>query len=119
MNYLVATGGLSGFAVRMYFFTRLGISSQTAVIISLAQTFLTNCMLLIFLLSEAIFNAISDRTGKRPCLAVWFDLEGRGVSFMEHVPIWHYRSPNPEEYRQGPRRALERRRLETLRRYIL
>lgn len=50
MNYLVSTGGLSGFAVRMYFFTRLGVSSQTAVIISLAQTFLTNCMLLIFLL---------------------------------------------------------------------
>lgn len=50
MNYLVSTGGLSGFAVRMYFFTRLGIPSQTAVIISLAQTFLTNCMLLLFLL---------------------------------------------------------------------
>jgi uncharacterized protein (TIRG00374 family) len=50
MNYLVSTGGLSGFAVRMYFFTRLGVASQTAVIISLAQTFLTNCMLLIFLL---------------------------------------------------------------------
>jgi hypothetical protein len=50
MNYLVSTGGLSGFAVRMYFFTRLGIPSQTAVLISLAQTFLTNCMLLLFLL---------------------------------------------------------------------
>jgi hypothetical protein len=20
---------------------------------------------------------------------------------MEHVPIWHYRSPNPEEYRHA------------------
>ncbi|MGH7789678.1 MAG: flippase-like domain-containing protein [Candidatus Binatia bacterium] len=50
MNYLVATGGLSGFAVRMYFFTRLGISSQTAVVISLAQTFMTNFMLLVFVL---------------------------------------------------------------------
>jgi uncharacterized protein (TIRG00374 family) len=50
MNYLVATGGLSGFAVRMYFFSRLGIASQTAVIISLAQTFLTNCTLLAFVL---------------------------------------------------------------------
>lgn len=50
VNYLVSTGGLSGFAVRMYFFTRLGIPAQTAVIISLAQTFLTNCMLLLFLL---------------------------------------------------------------------
>ena len=50
MNYLVSTGGLSGFAVRLYFFTRLGVSSQTAVVISLAQTFLTNCTLLVFVL---------------------------------------------------------------------
>jgi len=50
VNYLVSTGGLSGFAVRMYYFTRLGIPSQTAVLISLAQTFLTNLMLLAFLL---------------------------------------------------------------------
>ena len=50
MNYLVATGGLSGFAVRMYFFSRLGMASQTAVIVSLAQTFLTNCVLLAFVL---------------------------------------------------------------------
>jgi len=50
MNYLVATGGLSGFAVRMYFFSRLGMTSQTAVIVSLAQTFLTNCTLLGFVL---------------------------------------------------------------------
>jgi uncharacterized protein (TIRG00374 family) len=50
MNYLVATGGLSGFAVRMYFFTRLGMPSQTAVIVSLAQTFLTNITLLAFVL---------------------------------------------------------------------
>jgi uncharacterized protein (TIRG00374 family) len=55
MNYLVSTGGLSGFAVRMYFFTRLGIPSQTAVIISLAQTFLTNCMLLLFLLGGFVY----------------------------------------------------------------
>lgn len=50
MNYLVATGGLSGFAVRMYFFSRLGLSSQTAVIVSLAQTFLTNVTLLAFVI---------------------------------------------------------------------
>ena len=50
MNYLVATGGLSGFAVRMYFFARLGISSQTAVVVSLAQTFLTNLTLLAFVI---------------------------------------------------------------------
>jgi uncharacterized protein (TIRG00374 family) len=41
VNYLVATGGLSGFAVRMYFFSRLGMPSQT---------FLTNFSLLGFVL---------------------------------------------------------------------
>jgi transketolase len=24
--------------------------------------------------------------------------KGKGVSFMENVPIWHYRSPTPDEY---------------------
>ena len=28
-------------------------------------------------------------------------VKGRGVSYMEHVPIWHYRSPNKEEYAQA------------------
>ena len=25
-------------------------------------------------------------------------VKGKGVSFMESVPIWHYRSPSPQEY---------------------
>ena len=29
--------------------------------------------------------------------------KGKGVSYMENVPIWHYRSPNPEEYQQAIR----------------
>ena len=24
--------------------------------------------------------------------------KGKGVSYMENVPIWHYRSPSPEEF---------------------
>ena len=24
-----------------------------------------------------------------------------GVSYMENIPIWHYRSPNKDEYRQA------------------
>jgi transketolase len=28
-------------------------------------------------------------------------IKGRGVSFMENVPIWHYRSPTPAEYQQA------------------
>jgi len=49
-NYLVSTGGLSGFALRLYFFTQRAIPSGTAVVISLAQTFLTNVTLLGFVL---------------------------------------------------------------------
>ena len=26
-------------------------------------------------------------------------IKGKGVSFMENKPIWHYRSPNPDEYK--------------------
>jgi transketolase len=41
--------------------------------------------------------------GDRPIVGVCQTVKGRGVSFMENDPIWHYRSPSPEEYR----RALE------------
>ena len=50
LNYLLATGGLSGFAARMYYFTRKSIPPEKAVVISLAQTFLTNMTLLVFVL---------------------------------------------------------------------
>ncbi len=48
VNYLVSTGGLSGFAVRMYFFIRNGVRSSTAVMISLVQTLITNTVLMLF-----------------------------------------------------------------------
>jgi transketolase len=48
--------------------------------------------------AEALFDAaISARSG-RPRLVVCHTVKGRGVAFMEHVPIWHYRSPSAEEY---------------------
>ncbi|TMA70602.1 MAG: hypothetical protein E6J68_00085 [Deltaproteobacteria bacterium] len=39
VNYLVTSGGLSGFAVRMYLLSQRGIPSGRAVLISLVQTF--------------------------------------------------------------------------------
>jgi uncharacterized protein (TIRG00374 family) len=47
-NYLLSTGGLSGFALRMYLFARRGIPAGSAVLISLVQTLLTNLILLGF-----------------------------------------------------------------------
>jgi transketolase len=49
-----------------------------------------------------IFTAVARRRrGDRPLAVVCRTVKGKGVSFMEHVPIWHYRSPNAAEYRQA------------------
>lgn len=48
-----------------------------------------------------LFNAVTSRSGNRPLMVVGNTVKGKGVSFMEHVPIWHYRSPNKEEYAQA------------------
>lgn len=61
MNYVVATGGLSGFAVRLYFFTRRGVGAGTATSISLAQGFITNVSLLIFLVVGFGYLMTSER----------------------------------------------------------
>ena len=49
----------------------------------------------------AIHDAVLGRSGDRPLMVVCKTTKGRGVSYMENVPIWHYRSPNPEEYTQA------------------
>ncbi|MCA9471185.1 MAG: transketolase [Nitrospirales bacterium] len=51
--------------------------------------------------SASIVQAVKSRTGKQPYMLVGKTVKGKGVSFMEHIPIWHYRSPNPEEYAQA------------------
>jgi transketolase len=34
-----------------------------------------------------------------PNMIIATTTKGKGVSFMENVPIWHYRSPSPDEYK--------------------
>jgi transketolase len=48
--------------------------------------------------SAAIFNAVKSRLGDCPLLVVCRTTKGKGVSYMENAPIWHYRSPNSQEY---------------------
>ena len=38
---------------------------------------------------------------KAPLVIICKTIKGKGVSYMENVPIWHYRSPNIEEYKQA------------------
>jgi transketolase len=49
----------------------------------------------------AVFRAVAERKGDRPFCVVAKTVKGRGVSYMENVPIWHYRAPSPDEYRQA------------------
>ena len=50
---------------------------------------------------QAIYDAVMNRKTDRPMLVVCRTIKGKGVSYMENVPIWHYRSPNPQEYQQA------------------
>lgn len=51
--------------------------------------------------SSAIFQAVTSRRGDKPMMVVAKTVKGKGISYMENVPIWHYRSPNSQEYKQG------------------
>jgi len=51
--------------------------------------------------SDAIYRAVATRRGGRPFMLIGKTTKGKGVSYMENVPIWHYRSPNSEEYRRA------------------
>jgi transketolase len=49
----------------------------------------------------AIHAAVNTRKGGKPFMMIGNTVKGKGVSFMENMPIWHYRSPNPAEYQQA------------------
>jgi uncharacterized protein (TIRG00374 family) len=74
-NYVFSTGGLSGLALRSYYFSQQhGLSSGNAVSISLAQTFLTNFVLLAFLF-WGLLNLLFDgrlRGGSQAIVGVLF-----------------------------------------------
>jgi transketolase len=53
--------------------------------------------------SAAIAEAVLGRRGDRPLMVVARTTKGKGVSYMENMPIWHYRSPSREEYLQALR----------------
>ncbi len=44
-----------------------------------------------------IKEALLTRYEGKPTLIVANTIKGKGVSFMENVPIWHYRMPNEQE----------------------
>ena len=51
--------------------------------------------------SAAVADAVRNRRGGRPLFLTCRTVKGRGVSYMIDAPIWHYRSPNAQEYAQA------------------
>ncbi len=51
--------------------------------------------------SRAIVDAVEGRSGGRPLFVTCRTVKGKGVSYMIDAPIWHYRSPNKQEYEQA------------------
>ncbi len=52
---------------------------------------------------SALFAAAVGRSRAKPMLVLAHTVKGKGVSYMESVPMWHYRSPNKQEYEQAIR----------------
>lgn len=48
--------------------------------------------------SAALLEAYRSLQTNRPRMIIAKTVKGKGVSFMENVPIWHFRSPNPDEF---------------------
>ncbi|MFM8453497.1 MAG: transketolase [Gammaproteobacteria bacterium] len=45
-----------------------------------------------------IYTQINKMDKIKPSIMICKTIKGKGVSYMENIPIWHYRSPNKEEY---------------------
>lgn len=46
---------------------------------------------------QAIRSALLRRVDRKPTLIIANTVKGKGISFMEGVPVWHYRMPNEKE----------------------
>ena len=46
---------------------------------------------------EQIKMALQKRVQNKPCAIIAHTVKGKGISFMENIPIWHYRIPRGKE----------------------
>lgn len=51
--------------------------------------------------TKQIFKKIALRTRKKPFALVAKTIKGYPVSFMKNIALWHYRSPNKDEYKKA------------------
>lgn len=51
--------------------------------------------------SQQLYEAAQNTHLSKPTFIACKTIKGKGVSYMESVPIWHYRSPDLNEYQQA------------------
>ena len=51
--------------------------------------------------AKEIFHKITRRNKKKPFALIAKTIKGYPISFMKNKPIWHYKSPDKEEYIQA------------------
>jgi transketolase len=57
--------------------------------------------------ATAMYEAVHSRKHNKPFALLCNTIKGKGVSYMENVALWHYRSPNKDEYAQALRELAE------------
>ena len=50
---------------------------------------------------KEIIKKISKRKKNKPFLLIANTIKGYPISFMKNKPVWHYRSPNKDEYKKA------------------
>lgn len=51
--------------------------------------------------AKAMYEAFLSRKGDKPFALLCNTIKGKGISYMENIALWHYRSPNKDEYAQA------------------
>lgn len=49
--------------------------------------------------TKQLYETATNRLNNKPCVIIGKTVKGKGVSYMENQPVWHYRSPSSEEYK--------------------
>ena len=51
--------------------------------------------------SKKIFKFLNKKNRKKPYALIAKTIKGYPIAFMKNKPIWHYKSPNKEQYLQA------------------
>ena len=57
---------------------------------------------------QDLISVLELPSNKKPICIICDTTKGKGVSFMENSVLWHYRSPNKDEYTKAVKEILDK-----------